>query len=34
MKRRCTGRNKKNMRENKSVRIGGVLSSGIAGMKV
>jgi hypothetical protein len=34
LKKRCTGRNKKIMRENKSVRIGDVLSSGIAGMKV
>jgi hypothetical protein len=34
MKKRFTGRNKKNMRENRSVRIGDVLSSDIARMKV
>jgi hypothetical protein len=34
MKKKCTGKNERNMRENKSVRIGDVLSSDIAGMKV
>jgi hypothetical protein len=34
MKRRCTRKNEKSMRENKSVRIGDVRSSGTAGMKV
>jgi hypothetical protein len=34
MKKKCTGKNEKNMHESKSVRIGNVLSSGIAGMKV
>jgi hypothetical protein len=29
MKKKCTGTNEKNMRENKSARIGDVLSSGI-----
>jgi hypothetical protein len=33
MKKKCTGKNEKNMRENKSVRIGDVLSSDTAGMK-
>jgi hypothetical protein len=31
--KKCTGKNKKNMRENKSVRIRDVLSSGTAGTK-
>jgi hypothetical protein len=30
MRKKYTGKNKKNMRENKSVRIGDVLSSGTA----
>jgi hypothetical protein len=34
MKKKCTRKNEKNMRENKSVRIGDVLSSGTARMKV
>jgi hypothetical protein len=34
MRKKCTRRNEKNMRENKSVRIGDVLSSDTAGMKV
>jgi hypothetical protein len=34
MRKKCTGKNKKNMRENKSVHTGDVLSSGTAGMKV
>jgi hypothetical protein len=34
MRKKCTGENDKNIRENKSVRIGDVLSSGTAGMKV
>jgi hypothetical protein len=34
MTKKCTGKNEKNMRESKSVRIGDVLSSGTAGMKV
>jgi hypothetical protein len=34
MKKKCTGKNEKNMRENKSVRIGDVFSSGTTGMKV
>jgi hypothetical protein len=34
MKKKCTGKNEKSMRENKSVRIEDVRSSGIAGMKV
>jgi hypothetical protein len=34
MRKKCTGKNEKNMRETKSVRIGDVLSSGTAGMKV
>jgi hypothetical protein len=34
MKKKCTGKNEKNMRESKSVRIGDVLSSGTTGMKV
>jgi hypothetical protein len=34
MMKKCTGKNKKNMRESKSVRIGDVRSSGAAGMKV
>jgi hypothetical protein len=33
MKKKCTGRNKKNMHENRSAHIGDVLSSGIAGTK-
>jgi hypothetical protein len=34
MKKKCKGKNEKNMRENKSVRIGDVLSSDTTGMKV
>jgi hypothetical protein len=34
MKKKCTGKNEKNMRERKSVRIRDVGSSGIAGMRV
>jgi hypothetical protein len=34
MKKKCTGNNKKNMRESKSVCIGDVLSSGTTGMEV
>jgi hypothetical protein len=34
MRKKCTGKNEKNMRENKSVRVGDVLSSGPTGMKV
>jgi hypothetical protein len=34
MKKRCTGRNKKNMRKKKSVHIGDVLSSDTTGTKV
>jgi hypothetical protein len=34
MRKKCTGRNEKNMRENKNARIGDVLSSDTAGMKV
>jgi hypothetical protein len=34
MKKKCIGENEKSMYENKSVRIGDVLSSGIAGTKV
>jgi hypothetical protein len=34
MRKKCTGKNKKNMRESNSVRTRDVLSSGIAGMKV
>jgi hypothetical protein len=34
MKKKCTRKNEKNMCENKSVRIGDVLSSGTARMKV
>jgi hypothetical protein len=34
MRKKCTGKNEKNMHESKSVRIGDVLSSGTAGMKV
>jgi hypothetical protein len=34
MKKRCIGRNEKNMRENKSVRIGDVPSLDTAGTKV
>jgi hypothetical protein len=34
MKKRCTGRNEKNMRENKSVRIGDVPSSDTTGTRV
>jgi hypothetical protein len=34
MKKRCKGRNEKNMRENKSVHIGDVPSSDTAGTKV
>jgi hypothetical protein len=34
MKKRCIGRNEKNMHENKSVRIGDVPSSDTAGTKV
>jgi hypothetical protein len=34
MKKKCTGKNEKNMCENKSVRIGDVLSSDTAGTKV
>jgi hypothetical protein len=33
-KKRCTGKSEKSMRENKSVHIGDVRSSGTAGMKV
>jgi hypothetical protein len=33
MKKKCTGKNEKNTRENKSVRIRGVLYSDTAGMK-
>jgi hypothetical protein len=34
MRKKCTGKNEKNMHESKSVRIGDVLCSGTAGMKV
>jgi hypothetical protein len=34
MRKECTGKNEKNMRESTSVRIGDVRSSGTAGMKV
>jgi hypothetical protein len=34
MKKKCTRKKKKSMRENKSVRIGDVRSSATAGMKV
>jgi hypothetical protein len=34
MKKKRIGKNEKNMRENKSARMGGVLSSDTAGMKV
>jgi hypothetical protein len=34
MKKKRTGKNEKNMRENKSARIGDVLSSDTAGTKV
>jgi hypothetical protein len=34
MKKKCTGKNEKNMRENKSTRIGHVLSSDTARTKV
>jgi hypothetical protein len=34
MRKKCTGKNEKNMRENKSVRIGDVLSSGTGGTKI
>jgi hypothetical protein len=34
MRKECTEKNEKNMRENKSVRIGDVLSSDTAGTKV
>jgi hypothetical protein len=34
MKNRCTGKNERNMRENRSVCIGDVLSSDTAGTKV
>jgi hypothetical protein len=33
-RKKCTGKRKKNMHESKSVRIGDVLSSGTAGMRV
>jgi hypothetical protein len=33
MKRKCAGKNRKNVRESKNARIGYVLSSGIAGTK-
>jgi hypothetical protein len=33
MRKKCTGKNEKNLHENKSERIGDVLSSGTAGMK-
>jgi hypothetical protein len=33
MKKKCTGKNEKNMRENESVRIGDVPSSDTAGTK-
>jgi hypothetical protein len=33
MRKRCAGKNRKNMHESKSVRTGDVLSSGTAGMK-
>jgi hypothetical protein len=33
MRKKCTGKKEKNMCENKSVRIGDVLSSDTAGMK-
>jgi hypothetical protein len=33
LKKNCTGKNEKSMRENKSVRIGDVRSSGTAGTK-
>jgi hypothetical protein len=32
-RKKCTGKNKKNMRESKRARIGDVLSSDAAGMK-
>jgi hypothetical protein len=32
--KKCTGKNEKNMRESKSVRIGDVLSSDTVGMRV
>jgi hypothetical protein len=34
MRKKCPGKNEKNMRENKSERIGDVLSSDTAGTKV
>jgi hypothetical protein len=34
MRKKCTRKNEKNMRENKSACIGDVLSSGTAGTKV
>jgi hypothetical protein len=34
MKKKCAGRKKKNMHESKIVRIGDVLSSSTAGMRV
>jgi hypothetical protein len=34
MKKKCRGKNEKNMRESKSVRIGDVHSSGTARMKI
>jgi hypothetical protein len=34
MRKKCTGKNEKRMRESKSVRIGDVRSSGAAEMKV
>jgi hypothetical protein len=34
MKKKCIGKNEKNMRESKNVHFGDVLSSGTAGMKV
>jgi hypothetical protein len=34
MKKKCTGKNERNMCENKSAHIGDVRSSGTAGMKV
>jgi hypothetical protein len=33
MRKKCTGKNEKNMRESKSARIGDVLSSDTAGTK-
>jgi hypothetical protein len=34
MRKKCAGKNRKNVHESKNVRIGDVLSSGTAGMKV